>query len=446
MMLALTLPLIAAFLFFLLAVNRVGSGSIELRHPSRIERLEPRIAPAALTAKLSGGVLTVTGDPVAQTILLVQNAGTIDVLDGAASLGPFQGVKSIVLRMEGDANLSAQLDEGGIAGGIKVIARGACQFSLGVDSQIGGSVSFVGDSSVQSLLIGGNVRIGKSLTFSGGGGMDDFAMSSGAAISGSATFAAVEFGNFQNTTPIEIGGSLNVKNTGNLLNSTFMGTNSGFVNIAGSINFAGGKGADSMFILTSTDGGVRFVDKSGQNSFGLGLNSSIAGSLVMIGGAGNDSLNILGGQIQGGVTLRLGEGDNTFSFGIAGPTTIGKNVVMVTGSGNDRWLTSGSSMAIGGNVTMQLGDGNNIIAANPIVEGTRVQIRVGSGADIVSLDGNALNAKLSIFTGAGADELAGSLLRNSVSAYFAGGAGVDHFYENNLTGDPILIIGFENFT
>lgn len=40
------------------------------RYISSIELLEPRIAPAALTAKLAGGVLKLSGDPAIQPAIL----------------------------------------------------------------------------------------------------------------------------------------------------------------------------------------------------------------------------------------------------------------------------------------------------------------------------------------------------------------------------------------
>jgi hypothetical protein len=55
------------------------------------------------------------------------------------------------------------------------------------------------------------------------------------------------------------------------------------------------------------------------------------------------------------------------------------------------------------------------------------------------------NSDVRISLGDGNDDLAGILLRANASALSNGG-GTDHFIENMLARDPLIIVGFEDFT
>jgi hypothetical protein len=412
----------------------------------RIEGLEPRIAPAALTAKFGGGVLTIAGDPAAANVDIVETAGSIEVFDGMVSLGTFAGVKNITAKVQGGATVTANLADGGISGSFKMVATGVTTFALTAGSRIDGALTFNGDIAAQTFVVGNNVVVGKNLTFNGAQGADAFTIGAGSTIGGNATFAAIESGTFDTATVIAIGKNLAFKNTSTVLNVLIDSSGSAGVNISGAVTYAGGRGGDSLFLKATINGNAKFVDATGDNAFGISETSVVRGSVLMVTGSGNDVFNVQAGTIERDVTLKLGTGNNRFSYGIAGTVAIGGNLAMTTGDGNDQWQTSAGGMTLGGNLTMRLGEGTNSVIASAIVAGNKVSVKVGGGDDIVSIDGSATNAKLAISLGAGADTLAGALMRNSVSAVFDGGAGVDRFIENTLTGNPLLIVGFEDFS
>jgi len=411
------------------------------------EPLEPRIAPAALTAKFSGGVLSIVGDSQVDTVNVVATSGSIEVLDGGTSLGKFTSVKNIKINVQGGGFVNVNLGNAGIPGSLTATTAGVSIFTLVADSTISGGLSLKGDNAAQTLILGAGVRIGKSLAYNGANGADSFIFGEGVSIDGNATFVSVEDGTFNTaSSATSIGGALRFKNISTPLAVQIRAAGLSGLNVSGKLSYTGGTGSDSLFLEGTFGSSASFLDASGNNSLGLGQNGTLHGDLRMVTGDGNDAFGLPGGTVQGSLFLKLGNGNNTFSYGIAGAVTIGGDVSMTTGSGNDAWRTSGGTMTISGNVTMNLGDGGNEIMAGLIVNGSRVGINTGSGRDIVAIDGTATNAAVRIFLGAGDDDLAGSLLRDNVSATFNGGDNTDHFFENMLTTDPLIIIGFENFS
>jgi hypothetical protein len=310
-----------------------------------------------------------------------------------------------------------------------------------------GGFSLKGDTAAETLLVESGVQIGKSLTYNGSAGADSFSIFDNVNIGGTATFVSVENGVFETSAnSTTIGGSLRFTNTATSLPVMINTAGVNGLIVSGKVSYAGGTNNDSLFLKGTVDGNASFLDRSGNNSFNLGDGSTLRSSLKMITGDGNDGLGIQGGTITGNIALKLGNGNNLFSYGIAGSVTVGGNVSMITGTGNDIWRTSGGGMTISGNVTMNLGDGANELIASAIVNGDRIAITTGNGADIVSIDGSAPNTDVRVFLGDGKDDLAGVLIRANASATFNGGGGADHFIENMLTTDPLIIIGFEDFS
>lgn len=444
-MFELTLSLSAIALLLLL---RGRFGKSEDQSPKiAIEGLESRIAPAALSAKFSAGLLTVAGDPIAGNVDIVETAGSFEVFDGTTSLGTFTGVKNIKVSVQGNAGINANLTDGGISGSLKVSASGAATIAVSAGSQIDGALVFNGNDAAQSLTLGANVVIGKSLTYNGRLGEDFFTIGAGTTIRGNATLNGTELGIFDGASAVTIEGNLRFNNTSNSLLGTFRregGTEP--VNVGGSLTYLGGRGDDSLSLELNVGGNVTFIDKASDNAFNIADGSTIQGRITMTTGSGDDRFNIQGGTVDKDITLKLGEGDNEFRYGIAGGVNVGGSVVFTGGQGVDLWQTGGGGMIITRNLTVDLGDGLNTIIASAIVSGNKVAINTGNGTDAVSIDGGALNATVKVSLGAGNDSLAGSLLRDPVSATYNGGAGTDHFLEVTLTADPLVIISFEDFT
>jgi large repetitive protein len=414
---------------------------------SSLELLESRIAPAALTAKLNAGVLSIVGDPATAVVLLGQTGTTVEVFDGFTSLGTFSTVKSIKMNLVGDADISANLSSAGIPGSMSVTTSGACTFTLATNSQIGGALSFQGNAAAQTLNPATGVLIGKALTFNGASGHDSFSFGEGVSLGGNATFISVENGTFNAATNLTaIGGALRFNNASTPLavNITIQGATG--LDVGGALTYAGGSSSDTVEFRGTLGGSASFVDKFGSNGFFIRQASIVRGSIKVLTGDGNDAFGIQSGNVEGSVLLKLGTGNNTFTYGIAGTVNIGGNLSMFTAAGDDTWQTFGGPINLNGNLTMKLGDGTNQLIASISVAGTIVNLTTGTGADSVTIDGSATNATLRVFLDAGNDSLAGSLFQNTASALFNGGPGLDRFAVNTLTTAPLIIISFEDFS
>jgi hypothetical protein len=430
-------------LFLLRRVGRSTSQVVECG----LEQLETRIAPAALTAKFSAGVLSIAGDPAAATVDILETAGSIEVFDGTTSLGTFSNVKSIKANIQGGAAIVANLADGGIDGSLNVSVTEQSSLVVSAGSRIAGAFSFKGDASTQTLTVGNNAVIGKAFSYNAASGNDTFTIGEGTNIGGTVTFTAVEDGTFT-TAPsaITISGGLRFKNASTSVPVNIESLGAAGLNVSGTVSYAGGTGDDNLFVGGIFSRSAAYFDASGDNRFGIAFTSTVHGSIKMVTGGGNDGFNIQGGTIDGDISLKLGSGNNSFYYGIGGAVTIGGNLSMTTGAGNDLWQSSGGGMTLNGNLTMKLSDGTNTIASGVTMTGNKILVTTGSGVDSVSLDGSATNAAIKMILGAGTDTLAGTLLRNASSATFDGGDGIDHFVENMLTTDPLIIIGFEDFS
>ncbi len=414
---------------------------------SSIEMLEPRIAPAALTAKLAGGVLKIVGDPVAANVTILQTGGSIEVFDGATSLGAFAGVKSIGASMTGGGSFNLNLTGSGLPGPCKVTVTGLTAVNVVTNSHLDGGLSVSGDVAAQTLNVGDNVTIGKGLTFKGGDGVDTFTVGNGGTIGGNLLLAGVEAGSFNAaSTGTSIAGKLTVLNAGDLLPTNIQTNTSMKLSIGGGVSVVGGKANDTLFISATITKSVTFKDTLGDNGLGLGQGSVVHGSVTMTTGVGGDGFNIQGGTVDGNLTLKLGGGNNTFFYGIAAAVTISGNLSFTGGSGDDKWQSSGAGMTVGKNVTMKLGDGANTIAVGVNISGTKLSVLTGSGVDTASIEGTGTSVAAIIALGAGNDLLQGSLLATVKAASFDGGAGTDHFAQSTLVADPIVIRSFEDFS
>jgi len=414
---------------------------------SSIEALESRIAPAALSAKLLAGVLSITGDPAAATVAITQTGGSIEVKDGATSLGVFNGAKSIDFNLVGGATVNLGLTGNGLAGLCKVAAHGASVVNVVSGSHLNGGLTVTGDVNAQTLNLGDNVVIAKTLALKGGGGVDTITIGNGGTIGGNLVLVSVESGSFNaNSVATAIAGSLKVNNTGDPLSVSIQTTQNTGLTIGGGVSYAGGNLNDNLFLSAGITKSVRFVDTAGDNGLGVGFTSVIHGSVNVTGGVGSDNVNIQGGTIDGNVTLNFAGGNNNFFYGIGGQVTISKNLTMTGGSGNDLWQSGGGGMTVGKNVSIKLGNGTNTIIAGVSISGTSLIVTTGSGTDTVSIDGTGSSVAAIISLGAGSDSLGGVLIKSVKSASFNGGSGIDHLTEHTFVADPIVIRSFEDFS
>jgi hypothetical protein len=422
---------------------------------SSIEPLESRIAPAGLgkiggtgplVAKLAGGTLSIIGDPVNDSISMSRAGNSIVVFDGMTEVGTFAEVKNITAILDGPTTLDVDLASGGIPGSFKLTATGPTTMAFSVGSHIGGTLTFTGDATAQTLTLSANMTVDKALTFTGGLGVDTFTIGGGAVIGGSATFTGIENGTFSDATVITIGGSLAFKNATVTLPVVIkMSPFDKGLQVTGALSYAGGSSDDSLAVLGTFGGSATFTDKLGNNTFNTSFGSIIHGAVTMTTGAGDDTFNSQGGAIDKDLTLKLGAGKNQFIYGFAGALTVGGNVTFTTGAGDDKWTGLGSTLSIAKNLTVQLGDGANSVNVAVNVTGPKMLVSTGSGIDTVALYGSAANAVLTVSLGAGADDFTNTLTA-ARSARYDGGAGLDHWRPDTVAGDPVTLIGFEDFS
>jgi hypothetical protein len=414
---------------------------------SSIEALESRIAPAALSAKLLAGVLTITGDPTDPTVGIIQTGGSIEVMDGATSLGIFSGATSINFNLVGGATVNLGLAGNGLPGLCKIAAHGATVINVATGSHLNGGLVVTGDESAQKLNLMDNVVVGKGLSFKGGGGVDNITIANGGTIGGNLSLASVEVGAFNaSSVPTAITGSLKVNNSGDSLSAFIQTNNNAGLAISGGVRYVGGLFNDNLSLTATVTKGVTFTDFKGDNGFGLSFNSVVHGSVNVNTGVGSDGFNIQAGTIDGNLTLNFGGGNNMFFYGIGGPVSIGGNLNITAASGNDQWQGSGGLLTVGKNVHANLGNGANTISLGMNVSGSSLVVTTGRGMDNVSIDGSGTSVAAIIALGAGNDVLAGLLLDTVKSAIFNGGAGTDHLVENTFVADPIVIRSFEDFS
>ncbi len=334
-----------------------------MQTPPRIELLEPRIAPANVIATLRGGILQIVpDDPNAEAVLDLRQTGpnSFDLYDSQAASEPLQhftGVKAI------NATLSGQDD--------------TMTISLGEDLP-----AFRGSITV-------NAGAGNDLLWVGGGG----------ALAGNLTFKTTGSGSVDIGNATAIHGKTVLSAAGGVaqLYSDF-----GAVSVSGFSNVEFGAFAEIRGQANVTAPALVEMWVTAQGPY-----THFHKGLTVVGSAGNDHVDVRG-TVDGNLTLRLGDGDNSLllgggATGFADPTLHGR-LNYLGGSGADT-VTVSEEVILGSAVRILAGDGENSFDLSAAGDLRSLLYRGGAGHDVFTLGeagGESLRARVSL--GDGNDE------------------------------------------
>jgi hypothetical protein len=426
-----------------------------MKNQTPIETLETRIAPATLSAALSGTTLKLAAlsSSTAVDCLIVQTgAESFTVSDDGGPAVPFTGVKSfqVALSDTGDTIQWAFLGAR-FKGPIKIDANGGSD-SIGFDGNglATGSIDIVADGS-PTVLVNASANLTGPLKVATAGGTLVVAGQAGkVTASGIGTFILDSGGLAESI-------ALTAPATG--ISATIVGT------VAGPVSVKGDVGADAVLLSGRVDGKVDLKLGDGNNT--LTSQAAVGGTFSVQGGIGNDSFQITPGSggfnpvgtgVAGAVKIDGGDGSNTFN--LVGSGVFGGAVSVKAGAGNDSVTIAGSfsysglegsdslnvtsSSMIRGKTTASMGEGTNTTWLTTSIFDGAVSVKGGAGNDSVLFGGATVNAKPSIATGDGNNTLdfLSSKLRNGLS-FKGGSTGTDdiEFAGSELSGAISITAG-----
>ena len=350
-----------------------------------------------------GGNLEINGGNGNDSVVVTGTAGTASVIGGNVTLVHGPGNESVSLNTTTGSTLTI--------GGSVVADNTTNAFSTFQLGNIGSSAEGVFAPS-SPTTVGGNVTL---LGFSDNG-----------------TTPAVQIGDGQRDV---IGGSLSVTNMSNnnasvVLGATIPGaavpgTEEDVGVTVGPVSVAEGNGNDTFTVLgfnptapttppflgTTINGTTNVQFGNGNDYFNLpgisvvhsgGAQTIFNGNVNFTAGDGNDSVSIAGGaagsgigsQVNGNLTIHLGNGNNNFGDGVflaGGNTGLDFTEASVTGNlnitaGNGNNIMDAGVIQVGGNMNFNFGNGNEGTAAVPFL------IRQPPGGTINWTSGNGNTA------------------------------------------------------
>jgi hypothetical protein len=350
---------------------------------------DPTLAGNTLIIQNATVVKGATSTTIRQTA-----ANTFTVFDGAANLGTFASVGSIVY-VGTDANDAVNLDLNGLT------------YTGNFFADTGN-----GDDTVVIMSTGGAGAITGNVTLTTGAGNDTVNL------------------NATGTTAVRFGGSVEVadvlgRNTlalGNAVATTIIGGDLSVVGfttvtlgVPGATTSVGGSASFQMGLLgfpvalTAANGFSVGKDFSVQT--GLGADTVTLDSITVFGltqlnlGDGNDAASVNGtASFNGNFSLTEGGGNDSFTVSSAGVTFAG-DLAISEGDGNEvlNLAPAGGLFTVAGNLRIQQGGGNNLTNLNASVAGD-LRFDLGNGADSVTV-GTAPAGLLSWLSGNGNDLL-----------------------------------------
>ena len=216
----------------------------------------------------------------------------------------------------------------------------------------------------------------------------------------------------------------------------------GFASIGATLNsivILGLEGNDNVSVnVINIDGSLTVNLGEGNDAVTIS-NSTVRGLLSVGGGAGKDFMNVYSSQVAGDSRFSGGAGaDNVrLSYLAQG------QVDVVTGAGNDKVNVIFGSFDQA--VTVETGAGNDNVTTTATNYADAVNVNTGKGADRVNADTNTFSGDLNVKTGAGKDtvEVFGNQFNAAVT--LDGGAGLDALFTDdiNFFTLPPSIIGIE---
>ena len=409
-----------------------------------LERLEQRLPLAGdVTATLTGSTLRLAGDNLANDVMVTSAAGgrmavigiNTTINGGTAAFVSDRAVTSIIANFHGGDDAAgfgnsaadyasqrqftslatspvsdwlgeqespASFDVFAVQAMIDEVAGGVTTFSipgrLTVTTGDGNdSVGIAGDISGRVLVrlgsadVGNGLVIGSEFTASHlgggvivkGGDRNDFVAIGNVSVSGTVSAALGDGTNW-----MIVAGDADRPATIGAFAYTG-GANIDAVMLAGDVTvqkdvriFTGSQGEDSVSFYTVDDGGT----------------VTVRGNAIVNTGNGGDTVDLVG-KIQGTVSVTTGGGQDTVS--------VSSSVGWITSDGSDPVpvLEAFGSSAIGLDLIINTGAGNDLISIGTSTVGRNVTINAGSGDDDVWIDTIQVQRNLFVRLGAGDDSL-----------------------------------------
>ncbi|HEX3150197.1 MAG TPA: hypothetical protein VHR66_19120, partial [Gemmataceae bacterium] len=398
--------------------------------------LEDRATPASAVYTAATQTLTITaaeGDRLVVAAVAKQPVGYITLTETQAAVNVFkgdatnQGVRNLIVKFGSVQNGDFLLDSSAKLGGNLTIVGAKSTQSVTLFGTVGGNVTYTAAPAPATTSDQFNVEpttvIGGNLSLNLGKGSNTTRLKGGT-IRGNLTLVGLS-----GTDRVEITDSADINvgmaasfNLGDGTN-TVIGLGTHLMRVGGNFNYMGGTGNDT-FNLDSSGAGLtagidaRFVlgtplayDSNAVSIELLSANRNIA----FIGGAGLDTIESSGLLSAGGnLTANLGNGDNSFNSnqGGIGTNTIGSNFTYVGGMNGDTVLLDNTT--IGRNVSVALGDAvagaNSSFAAGtqapgPVTVYGNVKIVDGPKDSGIFLQRMFVGGSLTVLGGSGNDNL-----------------------------------------
>jgi large repetitive protein len=356
---------------------------------TRLEPLEGRDAPAALTVSYSAVTHTLT-----------------------------------VVGTDGDNQLTIQGDSGDPTHFV---------LSSTTDTFVGGGTTFASPSGVQNIslrMLAGNdpvtlsnsppIRLAGALTIDGGDGSNDV-FATDLTVGKNLTIRNGTGSDNTQFTNLNVNGSLTLTNGEGETFTQVARTSAGVSTVRGSVTITNGTGTDTNLLNDLNVGGNVTIrnGRNGQNpgytriynTYNTSSQSQIRGSVSVSHLDGNGDLNgdwLLDAEVGGNVAYSYGTGSGTVRFD-AHSTALLEVVhgsVSVTGTGALRLRTglfAGLGLAIGKNLTVTGGAAADSVSLYRATVNGTTSLNLGDGDNKVNIDDSLFVGPFKLTTGGGAD-------------------------------------------
>lgn len=312
--------------------------------------------------------------------LLIDAATNVDDFSLSGSLTVAAGAGDDVVAVVGNIGGSVVVSLGTASqmGGNAFAMDG--QSLAGGRGTVGGSISIVGDSQADGVLLA-NTQVRGSVSASLGSGRNDFGMTSssvggGVAVAGGANndFVSLDFSTITGHVAVALGnGDINSLTLGS-------GVTAAERLRVGSLSMTGGSGREQFIGAFTAQRGVQIWTGAGADS--VTLAGQVTGPTM----------------IGGGLTIDTGAGDDFVSL----QADIAHSMVVSLGTGDDQF--EGLGLTIGLNATIDAGDGNDELLIAQSNVGYFLYLFLGAGDDSLEVTESDARAAY-LFGGLGVDEL-----------------------------------------
>lgn len=358
---------------------------------SVFESLEPRLAPAGIVMlSMSAGVLTVTGDALANDLQITESGSDWTIAAQAGGTTQFKlngGPLLPSITFAAPLSLKASLGAGNddllitqaIIPGTLTVDGGDGNDSLDLTgTTIGGTATVRLGAGHDYFTAGGDLFFGKGFTVDLGLGQNTFDVNATSLISNGAISALAGGSAIELQTFILAAAVGDVKGGVTLRTSTVSPTDfeigamsDDSLRVTGGISITSGSGDDTVTL-------AGYIEALGTFAMNLGngfnsVSSSDAGlikanALSYVGGSGQDSVTFDNQalQVTGSLSFSGSAGTNFLDLNPASTLRIGGGLSFVGGTGNDTLLIDGPSAIIGGAVSMNVSTGNNALGFDAV--------------------------------------------------------------------------------